>query len=160
MVEKLRELGINGTEEGGKVEKEKETSSNLKEENAREGIKRGGGGYGSNFAEITNEGRDQIQSTIWIDAGESLHREAMDSLRFCLVGSWENKPDSYPTTREVEGWARTAWRLKGGLMVAFMNQDLFLMEFDFPKEAKRGPGFREKMAKGRIFKARMVESGS
>ena len=137
LVEKLRELGIKGTEEGRKVEKEKETSSNLKEENAIEGIKRGGGGYGSNFAEMTNKGRDQIQSTIWIDVGESLHREAMGSLRFCLVGSWENMPESYPTMREVEGWARTAWRLEGGLMVAFMNQDLFLMEFDFPEEAKR-----------------------
>ena len=58
LVEKLRELGIKGTEVGRKVEKEKESSSNLKEENAGEGIKRGGGGCGSNFAEITKEGRD------------------------------------------------------------------------------------------------------
>ena len=46
MVEKLRELGIKGMEEGRKVEKEKEPSSNLKKENAGERIKRGGGGYG------------------------------------------------------------------------------------------------------------------
>ena len=36
---------------------------------------------------------------------------------------------------ELEGWAKTAWRLKGSLMVAFLNQDLFL-EFEIPKEAK------------------------
>ena len=47
--------------------------------------------------------------------------------------------DSYPTTREVKGWARNAWRwrLEGGLMIAFMSQDLLLLEFDFPEEAKR-----------------------
>ena len=60
LVEKLRELGIKGTEEWRKVEKEKEASSNLKEENAGEGFKKGGGGYGRNFAEITNKRRDRI----------------------------------------------------------------------------------------------------
>ena len=44
--------------------------------------------------------------------------------------------NSYPTAREVNDWAQTTWRLKGGLMVAFMNQDLFLMEFDFRKKQK------------------------
>ena len=73
----------------------------MQEKGSREGVVV----MGFNFAEITNKGRDQIQSTIWIDAGESLHREDMGSLRFCLVGSWENMSDSYPTGREVEGWA-------------------------------------------------------
>ena len=52
MVEKLRELGVKGVEEGRKVEKEKETSPNLKEENPRTRLKRGGSGYGSTLAEI------------------------------------------------------------------------------------------------------------
>ena len=60
----------------------------------------------------------------------------MGTLKYCLVGSWENPPDSYPSVLELEAWAKTAWRLKGSLMVASMNQDLLFLEFTNPEEAK------------------------
>ena len=60
----------------------------------------------------------------------------MGNLKFCLVRRWENSPDTYLMDLELEAWARTTWRLKGSLMVAFLNQDLLFLEFDIPEEAK------------------------
>ena len=53
-----------------------------------------------------------------------------------MIGSWENPSDSHPTALELEGWAKTAWRLNGSLIVAFLNQDLIFMEFEILEEAK------------------------
>ena len=58
------------------------------------------------------------------------------TLKFCVVGSWENPPESYPKALELEAWAKTTWRLKGSLMVPFLNQDLLFLEFEIPEEAK------------------------
>ena len=60
----------------------------------------------------------------------------MGTLKFYVVWSWENVPDSFLSAMELEAWARTTWRLKGSLMVAYMNQDLFFMEFTTLEEAK------------------------
>ena len=60
----------------------------------------------------------------------------MGILKYCVVGTWENTLDLYPTTLEMEGRAKTTWRLKGSLMVAFLNQDLLFLEFEIPEEAK------------------------
>ena len=35
-------------------------------------------------------------------------------LKNCLVGSWKELLDSLPSAKEVELWAKTVWRLKGG----------------------------------------------
>ena len=59
----------------------------------------------------------------------------MGTLNNCLVGSWKTPPDSFPTVTEVEAWARGAWRLKGNILVAYMNNDLLLLEFTFSEEA-------------------------
>ena len=68
--------------------------------------------------------------------GENLSRDEMGTLKFCLVGRWENPPDSYPSAMEMEAWAKRGWRLKGNLMVAYMNQDLMFMEFTNSDEAE------------------------
>ena len=75
-------------------------------------------------------------NTIWVDVGESLPWRVMGTLKYCVSGSWENPLDSHPTALELGGWAKTTWRLKGSLMVAFLNRDLLFMEFEIPGEAK------------------------
>ena len=57
-------------------------------------------------------------------------------LKFCLVESWKTQPELYPSLKEMESWAKVVWRLKRNVSFAFLNQDLFLLEFDFPDEAK------------------------
>ena len=42
-------------------------------------------------------------------------------LKGCLVGSWKSQPDPFPSAKELEAWARVAWRLKGNVMVAFLK---------------------------------------
>ena len=36
----------------------------------------------------------------------------------------------------MEAWARTTWRLKGGVLIAFLNEDLLFSEFGSKKEAR------------------------
>ena len=88
------------------------------------------------FAEIMKLERAQSLNTIWMDVGESMSRDDMGTLKFCLVGSWENPPDSLPSAMELEAWEKAASRLKESLMVAYMNLDLFILEFTYPEEAK------------------------
>ena len=52
------------------------------------------------------------------------------------MGSWKTEPDSFPSTKEMETWARVAWRLKGDLLVTFLNFDLRFMEFSDTEDAK------------------------
>ena len=52
------------------------------------------------------------------------------------MGSWKAKPNSFPSTKEIETWARVAWRLKGDLMVTFLNSDLMFLEFSYTEDAK------------------------
>ena len=40
------------------------------------------------------------------------------------MGRWEVPPDLIPLTKEMESWAKAIWRLKGGILVAFLNKDL------------------------------------
>ena len=91
-------------------------------------------------------------NTIWVDVGESLPWRVMETLKYCVIGSWENPPDSHRTALELEGWAKTAWRLKGSLMVAFLNQDLLFMEFEILEEAKRVLEARRRWFRGGSLK--------
>ena len=56
---------------------------------------------------------------IWIDVEDCMLRNTLGALKFFFIGSSENPSDSFPSVMELEGWAKTAWRLKGSLMVAF-----------------------------------------
>ena len=54
-----------------------------------------------------------------------MSRDEMGSLKFDLVGNWENSPDSFPSPMKLEAWPKTAWRLKRNLMVGHMNDVQF-----------------------------------
>ena len=77
-----------------------------------------------------------------MDAGDPDLSSSWGMLENCLVGSWKTPPNSTPSTRELESWARAVWKLKGGITVVFLNSDLMLFEFDFLEESicvlKRG----------------------
>ena len=70
--------------------------------------------------------------------GERVSKEALGTLKFSLTGTWRTQPSPTPSAHELEAWARVAWRLKGGVMAAYINQDLLFMEFDIPEEACSG----------------------
>ena len=136
LVTKLTELGIKGKrEERRDVVGNKELLA-TQERRVIEDKNEGNLLWGRSFVEVTKEERNHSPNMIWVDAGECLPREAMGTLKFCLVGRWENPPDTYSTDLELEAWARTTWRLKGSLMVAFLNHDLQFLEFDISEEAK------------------------
>ena len=86
------------------------------------------------FAEVVKYQR-RGDNTIWVDKGESHLRSSLGTLKNCLVGSWKERPDAFPSVKEVESWAKAVWRLKGGLMVAFLNNDLLIFEFEDVEEA-------------------------
>ena len=48
----------------------------------------------------------------------------------------ENKLEFRPSTKELEAWAKTTWRLKGGVLIAFLNKDLLYLEFGSKVEAR------------------------
>ena len=58
-------------------------------------------------------------NTIWVDAGDPDPSSSWGTLKNGLVGSWKEPLDLTPLTRELESWARAAWKLKGGILVAF-----------------------------------------
>ena len=77
---------------------------------------------GVSFVEATKTCNKAPRDTAWVD----ITREDMGMLRYSLVGSWKTEPDSFPSTKEMKAWARVAWRLKGDLMVTFLNLDIML----------------------------------
>lgn len=52
-----------------------------------------------------------------MDVEELIPRGAMSILKFCLVGRWKDLLDQTPLIEEMEEWAVTMWRLKGGMMM-------------------------------------------
>ena len=48
----------------------------------------------------------------------------------------ENKTGVLSIDEELEAWAKTTWRLKGGVLIAFLNKDLLYLEFGSKVEAR------------------------
>ena len=71
-----------------------------------------------------------------MDVGDYVFGKALGPLQFCLIGKWKTKPNPYPETKVMEVWFREAWRLNGEVLLAALNKDLFLLEFDSPEKAK------------------------
>ena len=42
---------------------------------------------------------------MWVDVGERAPREALGTLKFCLVGKWKDPPDKAPSMEALEEWA-------------------------------------------------------
>ena len=70
-----------------------------------------------------------------MDAGDLDPSSSWGTLKKCLVGSLKAPPYSTPSTRELKSWARAVWKLKGGILVDFLNRDMMLFEFDFLEES-------------------------
>ena len=83
LADKLREMGIKELKEED-VNKE---SFALEVEKSVIGERKGSSLLGRTFVEATKEGSCQSQNIIWLEVGECLLREAMGTLKFCLVGS-------------------------------------------------------------------------
>ena len=60
----------------------------------------------------------------------------------------------------MESWVKVVWRLKGNVSFALLNQDLFLLEFDFPDEAMWVLENGRRCFRGDFFVIGMVESFS
>ena len=73
---------------------------------------------------------------VWVDVEDCVYGKALGPLQFCLIGKWKTKPEPYPAAKEVEVWFRDAWRLNEDVMLAVLNEDLLLLEFDSPEKAK------------------------
>ena len=70
-----------------------------------------------------------------MDAGDPDPSSSWGTPKNYLVGSWKVPPDLKPLTRELESWVRAAWKLKGGILVAFLYRDMMLFDFDFLEES-------------------------
>ena len=119
---KLKEVGVNMLQE-----KEKKPPSSFE-------CSGGCSETGRSFDEVVKYQR-RGDNTIWVDTGEFHLRSSLGILKNCLGGSWKELSDSFPSTKEVESWAKAVWRLKGGLMVAFLNNDLLIFKFEGVEEA-------------------------
>ena len=122
LARKLKEVGVKMSQE--------------KEEKLLSNFKRSGGCSETvhSFAKVVKyQGRGD--NTIWVDTGESHLRSSLGTLKNCLVGSWKERPDALPLVKKVKSWAKAVWRMKGGLMVAFLNNDLLIFEFEDAAEA-------------------------
>ena len=75
-------------------------------------------------------------SAVWMDVGDCVFGKELGPLQFCLVGKWKTKPNPYPVAKVMEVWFRDAWRLNEEVLLAALNKDLFLLEFDSPEKAK------------------------
>ena len=77
-----------------------------------------------------------MESAVWVDVGDCVYGKALGPLQFCLIGKWKTKPEPYPAAKEMEVWFRDAWRLNEEVMLADLNEDILLLEFDSPEKAK------------------------
>ena len=82
------------------------------------------------------EGGKSGRDAVWVDVGDCIHGKALGLLEFCLIGRWQTQPVPYPRLGELETWLRVAWRLNEGLMITFLKEDLMLLKFKSPEEAR------------------------
>ena len=63
-------------------------------------------------------------------------RGDLGTLKYVLVGSWKSQPALSPSLPVLEYWAKVAWRLKGHVLISYLNHNLLYLEFDSSEEAK------------------------
>ena len=62
-----------------------------------------------------------MENAVWVDVGERMPKEAIGALKVCLIGRWRTQLNPTPSVQELEVWARVVWRLKGGIMIIYIN---------------------------------------
>ena len=92
--------------------------------------------WGCISAEASGKGCNSMENVVWVDDGDCVPQEVLGILKYSLVGKWKTRPEYLPTGKELEAWARVAWRLEGGVMIAYLNEDLLFLEVESPEEAK------------------------
>ena len=55
------------------------------------------------------------------DVSTLISKDPSGVLQNCLVGKWREVPEPRPSVKEVESWAKTVWRLKGEVLIAFLH---------------------------------------
>ena len=83
-----------------------------------------------------DKGGSSVKNAVWVDVGDNVYGKALGSLQFSLIGRWKTKPEPYPTTEELEARFRDAWRLNEEVLLAVLNEDLLVFEFNSPEKAK------------------------
>ena len=89
----------------------------------------------SALKDVAEGGKSGINA-VWVEVGDCIHGKALGSLEFCLIGRWKTQPVPYPRPGELETWLRDAWRLNEGMKLMFLKEDLMLLKFKSPEEAK------------------------
>ena len=91
---------------------------------------------GKSALKDVDEGGRSVLNAVWVDVGDCIHGKALGSLQSCLIGRWRTQPVPYPRSEEVEAWFRDAWGLNEEAMLTVLNDDLVLLEFNSPENAK------------------------
>ena len=92
--------------------------------------------WGRPNIKVVDKGGSSVKNAVWVDVSDCVSGKALGILQFCFIEKWKTKPEHLPAAKEVEAWAREAWRLKGGVMLAILNEDLLFLEFGSSKEAR------------------------
>lgn len=66
----------------------------------------------SPFPGRSSSSSNSSSPVVCVDVGESFLREALGTLKFCLVGKWKVSLDLYPSPEEVEEWVVSDWRTR------------------------------------------------
>ena len=89
---------------------------------------------GNSFVETAKVNDKNKEFSAWIDAGDCLPFGDLGTLKSCLIGSRKTQPNPHPSVKQLEEWTRVAWRLKGHVMIAPLNEDLLFLKFDSQEE--------------------------
>ena len=121
LVEKIRGLGIIPQQEAKSTRSIGVESRKGEEKESINLGKNKVSPWGLSFAEDFREGCSSVENVVWVDVGERVPKEALGTLKICLTGRWRTQPSPTPSAHDLEVWARVAWRLKGGIMIAYIS---------------------------------------
>ena len=115
LAKKIKGLGLKSSEE---IKPVKRLATDTKKEEAKE-VKEGKNlshkkfmSWGCRGAEVAGKDCSSVDDVVWVDAGDSVPREAVGILHYSLIGKWKTKPTSRPLTKELEAWARNDLEVK------------------------------------------------
>ena len=78
-----------------------------------------------------------IGDAIWLQIGGGEWNSREEQLNRCLVGRWEQGEGCHTDVAILRKWGKFQWKLKGELSIKNLMAVSFMLEFEFPKEAKR-----------------------
>ena len=127
LVEALQAMGP--MEDKGENSKPAKSTFPSKTEKDKEGLY-----HNLTSEERTIQGKEK-QETIWLDISESISKGNLGVLKNGMLGGWKSQQKVEMSLRDLEAWAKSAWRLKGRVLFQQLNQNLFFLDFDLVEEA-------------------------